>query len=201
MRSRIVLALLSLGVVITAASAEDRVVGKTYSIAEPDALTEIEGQAARVHWEKTLEVDTERVMEGGAISLPVTETATTRYFEPEHIVEHDVTDRDGNVVYPAGHRVKYLEYVAMPFRVLVARKADIPWLKREMKRGDQLLVSGGGAARVSQELGTTGYPLTRQLAERLGLEHVPAVVEKEGAGLRVQEILPEAAQAAEGGRE
>ncbi len=169
--------------------AETPVIGATWAVAEPDALEEIRRTAGAIPWETRLS----RSLSGAAdrsLPLPDAGEDRSRTFTPVSITPFDVTDKDGNLLYPAGFEYNVLDHVRLPMRIAVFRNRPdhLEWVRRNRKPGDVLILSGPGLNDVMDSLETPVYLLNRTIAGRLGLEHVPCIVEQEQQVLRIREF-------------
>ena len=165
--------------------AETQTIGATYAIAEPDALEEIRQSAAGVNWHEKL-----RYSGIQAHRLPEATEDRTRIFTPDYVTPFDVTDKDGNLLYPKGFKYNVLEHVQLPMRILVFsnQQHHLEWVRKSRKESDILILSGPGMDEVTKDLEHPVYLLSDRIAGRLGLEKVPSIVEQDQQHFLIREF-------------
>lgn len=183
------------------------VVGKTYSIIEPDMLQEIyrtleakrrTGELARLEREaiqrSIRSADTPRPVQA------VTRTVTPRrfYFDPSYTAPRTLADPEGRVVVVAGTKVNPLDYVSLSKHMLFfdgRDRAQVQQIARLISlyegRVKPILV-GGSISELSRKWKRQVYfDQGGALTTKLGIRQVPAVVSQEGRLLRVDELYVE----------
>ena len=189
------------------AHAEDLgVVGPTYDIAEPDLLDVIESRLKNM--EKTGELarkqneHRDRVVAAVEKPRPVDglkATVTRRRFfiDPTWILDRDIRNADGAILFARGLRVNPLDHVSLRERLVFFDGRD----RRQVAFAQQALASPEGGAK---PILIAGEPLALMrvwkrrvfydqggsLTRRLGIRQVPAVVSQDGKRLRVDEVRP-----------
>jgi len=189
------------------AHAEDLgVVGPTYDIAEPDLLEAIESRLK--HMEKTGELarkqneHRDRVVAAVEKPAPVaglTATVTRRSFfiDPTWILDRDIRNAEGVILFARGLRVNPLDHVSLRERLVFFDGRD----RRQVAFARQALASPEGGAKpilvAGEPLGLMRswkrrvfYDQGGSLTRRLGIRQVPAVVSQEGKRLRIDEVRP-----------
>ena len=88
-------------------------VGRTWPIAEQDALTEIEAKARQVEWRKVLERKKVEAYQGPPDkgSLPRARRDRTVPVDLTYTTSIDVPDGKGGILYPKGYTFNPLDYV------------------------------------------------------------------------------------------
>lgn len=164
--------------------------GKTYPIAEPDALKEIQDRSAQV--------DTRKVMEGYDINraikpypLPHSRSTRVRYHIPWYTSELDVPDKDGNIIYPKGYRFNPLEYVHYPRRIIVATADQFQAIKADLRPSDMLIMTEGDYSKANDALPQAVFVLDDLVRTRLDVQVVPTVIEQHGKTFKFLEIEAE----------
>ncbi|MCQ9307548.1 hypothetical protein, partial [Staphylococcus hyicus] len=126
----------------------------------------------------------------------------TAYFTPSFTAPHDITSPGqqgkGEVVLARGGQTfALLDYTRLQVPVLVFDATDPRqvrmvrrWIERPEYKGADLFVVGSGApardskttvtSDLQQSLRRPVFPMPRRLAERFGVDAVPAIVEQEG---------------------
>lgn len=164
--------------------------GKTYPIAEPDALQEIQ--------QRSSQVDTRKVMADFDISkaikpypLPHSRTTRVRYHIPWYTSDIDVPDKDGNIIYPKGYRFNPLEYVHYPRRIIVATAGQFDAMKADLRPSDMLIMTEGDYTKANDSLPQAVFVLDELVRSRLDIQVVPSVIEQHGKTFKVLEIEAE----------
>ena len=111
-----------------------------------------------------------------------------------HTLEQDVQDANGQVLYPAGFTFNPLRYVSLSGALVVIDGSDpeqVAWFKDSpygANRRALLLLSGGLAAALRDELRRPVAYLTEDIARRLQLRAAPSVVMEHDQHLTVREV-------------
>ena len=178
--------------------------GRTWVIAEPDALQEIETRVASHDWDKEMQVARDRASGDKPASvasspeLPVASVRRVRTTDPTVVLEEDIRLPDGRIVATAGTRINPLDHVAFPHTVVVIDPTDAPqivqakrWLQG-VKQGAVLVTRMplGGSQSVSKSLGVNVYPLNAELVDRFQFEAVPSRAVAVGRLIEITEEPP-----------
>lgn len=177
-------------------------IGRTWPIAEPDALAEIEAKVA------TLPSDMSKAFGPRdkwtalkAAPLGVASTDRVRSVVPFYTLEFDITLPDGKTLYPKGFTFNPLTYVKLPQRLIVVHPRDLGWALRNARASDFILLSAlgsqnGDAIDLSEKTGRSIYILEERVKQRLGLTVAPVIVEQSGPRLVLTEYGPKSRAAA-----
>jgi len=184
--------------------------GDLYPIAEPDILAVIEERARKYDWEPAMKRAQARAAQNlrPTFDLPTSSRNATAYFTPSFTAPHDITSPGqqgkGEVVLARGGQTfALLDYTRLQVPVLVFDATDPRqvrmvrrWIERPEYKGADLFVVGSGApardskttvtSDLQQSLRRPVFPMPRRLAERFGVDAVPAIVEQEGQRLRIR---------------
>jgi conjugal transfer pilus assembly protein TraW len=169
--------------------------GQVYTIAEPDALTEIEKRAKAVNWRSILDKERpEEFRPPNLVSLPRARHDRSFLVDMTYTLEFDVPDGRGGLLYPRGYRFNPLDYV--PFnQTLVIIDGDDPeqldWLKKSalLSEPDSLiLLTQGAFSTIGEQLGRAVFYADRRILKRFNLAAVPSVVSRKGRLMEVREI-------------
>lgn len=174
--------------------------GKTYPIAEKDALEEIgqlvqkRGPGLTEDLRKQVAEEFRRYQPEDLASLPRAPRSRTRDVDISWVVEHNITDKDGNVLYPKGYKVNPLNHMFWPRKLVVVDASDpaqIQWLKqsgllRDMKT--TIVISDGSFIESASEFKRRVFYLDKFLANRFKLEFTPCVAVQNKDKLRVVEF-------------
>ena len=184
--------------------------GDLYPIAEPDILAVIEERARKYDWEPAMKRAQARAAQNlrPTFDLPTSSRNATAFFTPTFTAPHDISspgpDGKGEVLIArAGQSFALLDYTRLQVPVVVFDATDPrqlrmvrQWIQRPEYKGADVFVVGSNAvprdaknpvaADLHQLLRRPVFPMPRRLAERFGVEAVPAIVEQEGRNLRIR---------------
>lgn len=160
--------------------------GKTYSIAEEDALKEINRKAKVLPAINEIDITTTTAFKG--YPLPENSKDGETLISPFYTLEFDVTDSNGKVIYPKGFTYNVAEYVDLPFRVVVFAERQIDFVRPLLQPTDILLLSEGDIFAARSKLEGTLFYLDERIAERLYVKGVPSIVTQVGAQYRIAEL-------------
>lgn len=179
--------------------------GKVYSIAEPDALAEIEQRASSINWQSILDKEKpEDFRPSNLVALPRASHDRSFLVDVTYTLEFDVPDGRGGVLYPRGYRFNPLDY--LPFnQTLVILDGDDPdqlaWLQNSSFLNDSnamILLTRGAFSTVGERLGRAVFYADKRILERFNLAAVPSVVARRGRLMEVKEIeIPVSSSAAQ----
>ncbi len=182
------------------------VVGPTYDISEPDLLEVIQSRLSQMEksGEMTKKQDEYRDHVIGAVEKPkpvpglkATASKRTYYIDPTFVLDHDIRDADGALLFARGLKVNPLDHVSLREELIFFDGRD----RRQVSFARQTVRNLKGAAK---PIMVAGEPLNLMrdwkrrvfydqggaLVRRLGIRQVPAVVSQDGKRLRVDEVLP-----------
>lgn len=171
-------------------------IGRTWPIAEPDALAEIEAKVA------TLPSDMSKAFGPRdkwtalkAAPLGIAGADRVRSVAPFYTLDFDITLPDGKTLYPKGFTFNPLTYVKLPQRLVVVHPRDLGWALRNARASDFILLSAlgtqnGDAIDLSEKTGRPIYILEERVKQRLGLTVAPVIVEQSGTRLVLTEYGP-----------
>ena len=168
-------------------------VGRTSPIVEQDIREEFKQKATGLDIDALFNTHN-RYQPANLHTLP--RAASDRVFTVDltHTLEHDIKDSQGNLLYPQGFSFDPLQYVGLSGGLVVIDGSDpeqVEWFKGSpyfQNHRAILLLSGGYAAEVKQELKRPVYYLTHDIAARLQLKAAPSVVVEQDNKLTVREV-------------
>jgi conjugal transfer pilus assembly protein TraW len=168
-------------------------VGKNYPIVEQDITKELQQKASSIDLDALF--NTHNRYQPANLH-PLDRAAIDQVFTVDltHTLEHDIKDSQGKLLYPQGFSFNPLQYVGLSGGLVVIDGSDpqqVEWFKGSPYFQNQraiLLLSGGYAAEVKQELKHPAYYLTHDIAARLRLKAVPSVVIEQASKLTVREV-------------
>ena len=169
-------------------------VGPTSAVIETDLGEALRQRAVRVDVEQLRSAQA-HYQPANLHALPRATKDTTTMVDLTHTLEQDVQDANGQVLYPAGFTFNPLRYVSLSGALVVIDGSDpeqVAWFKGSpygANRRALLLLSGGLAAALRDELQRPVAYLTEDIAQRLQLRAVPSVVMEQDQHLTVREVL------------
>ena len=196
MRSEaLILALLLAGVSLAGAGeiVQLEPVGPTSAVIETDLGGELRQRAVRVDVERLRSAQA-HYQPANLQALPRATKDATTMVDLTHTLEEDVQDANGQVLYPAGFTFNPLRYVSLSGALVVIDGSDpeqVAWFKGSPSGSNRralLLLSGGLAAPLRDELRRPVAYLTEDIARRLQLRAVPSVVMEQDQHLTVREV-------------
>ena len=168
-------------------------VGRTYPIGEQDIREEFKQKATQIDLDALFNTHN-RYQPANLHPLP--RAANDRVFAVDltHTLDHDIKDSQGNLLYPQGFSFNPLQYVGLSGGLVVIDGSDpkqIEWFKGSpyfQNHRAVLLLSGGYANELKQELKRPVYYLTHDIAARLQLTAAPSVVVEQNNKLTIREV-------------
>lgn len=180
--------------VASSARADTSTIGRTWPIAEPDAMTEIEAAAARqpANMAGRFGPRSSWTALKGA-TLGIAQHSRIRSVVPFYTLEEEVRLPDGRVLYPKGFTFNPLTYVSLPQRLVIVHPRDLAWALRTAALTDWIILTGGGDAQgdalsLGEKHGRALFILEERVKERLGLTVAPVIVRQVGQRLELNEI-------------
>lgn len=180
---------------VTAATS---IIGRTWPIAEPDALSEIESRAAHVPDVKAAFGPRERWSAMKPAALGIARADRNRTVVPFYTLDQDIRLPGGKILYAKGYSFNPLAYVALPQRLIVVHPRDLAWALRTARPADFVLLAAGGlslagdtdadAITLGERHGRALFLLEERVKARLGLTVAPVIVAQTGQKLLLTEI-------------
>ena len=168
-------------------------VGRTSPIIEQDITKELQQKATTIDLDALF--NTHNHYQPANLH-PLPRAASDRVFTVDltHTIDHDIKDSQGNLLYPQGFSFNPLKYAGLSGGMVVIDGSDpkqVEWFQGSpyfQNHRAILLLSGGYAAEVKQELKRPVYYLTHDIAARLQLKAAPSVVVEQDNKLTVREV-------------
>lgn len=176
--------------VISCGQASEKI-GKTYSVVESDMLADIEKAASETNWKEVMDKDQDKWGAFVGVPLPVATTDNVRRFIPWYSSEFDIRDpRNGKILYPKGFTFNPLEYVSMPFRVLIVSPDQDDWLIANVKPTDQIIYTHGNVLKKTTDLNLqrSVYILNHEIVSQFKLKFTPSIVEQHNKAYQITEV-------------
>jgi conjugal transfer pilus assembly protein TraW len=186
--------LLACALVTAASHAQTSVIGRTWPIAEPDALEEIEARTQKLPPNMASRFGPrENWSAMKAAPLAVAQVNRVRSVVPFYTLDFDVKLPDGKLLYPKGFTFNPLTYVSLPQRLVVVRPEDLGWALRTASPSDWILLAASARAgadpiALGQKVGRSLFILEERVKDRLGLEVAPVIVSQVGQKLELTEV-------------
>lgn len=173
--------------------------GRTYPIAEPDALQEIRERAARVDWSRAVSREllarkVEDFRPADLRRLPAAGRTRSFLVDMTFRLDRDIPDGRGGFLYRLGYAVNPLDYVRLTSLLVIIDGADprqVAWFRKSPYARDfrtRLILSGGDYWELAEKLKRPVFYLMDGMSGRLRLEAVPSIVWQDGRKLRVTEV-------------
>jgi conjugal transfer pilus assembly protein TraW len=179
------------------ARAEGPAIGRTWPIAEPDALAEIEAKAARLSpiGPKFGARSQWPALKGATLAPAPSDRVRTVI--PFHTLKADIVLPDGRLLYPKGFTFNPLAYVSLPQRLVIVTRADLGWALATARPSDFILIaeSPDGTATPQPDILALSdrahrplFLLEERAKNRLGLTVAPVIVRQAGQKLELAEV-------------
>ena len=178
--------------------------GKTFEIAEPNALEEIQrrvaerGAAITTQLKENARESFKTYQPSNMAQLPPAPQDRIRDVDLTWVLPYDILNKDGDILYPEGFTVNPTDFVYWRKRMIVIDGTDpaqVRWLIKSGMHLDPLsmiLLSDGSYIDMMKELGTKVFYLDTTIKDRFQLQYVPSVVVQNQKNFRVAEfIVPE----------
>ena len=168
-------------------------VGPTSAVIETDLVDELRQRAVNVDVEQLRSAQAQ-YQPANLQALPRATKDTTTRVDLTHTLEQDLVDAQGTILYPAGFTFNPLRHVSLSSALVVIDGSDpdqVAWFQGSSygsNRRALLLLSGGLAAALRDELRRPVAYLTEDIARRLQLRAAPSVVMEHDQHLTVREV-------------
>jgi len=172
--------------------------GRTYALAEKNAIEELKERAAAVDWSQVFSPekmgDVIKKYKPDVLQLPPALESKKRIVDISYRLDIDIPDGKGGILYPAGYTFNPLEYTRYTKTIVVIDGDDplqVDWfLVSDHARSfhTMLLLSDGSYYELAKKFERPVYYATSQIVKRLQLRAVPSVVRQSGKYLEIEEI-------------
>jgi len=171
------------------------VVGAVYPVVEPDILKELHQRAVKHGLTKKQILQKVNVYQPVDIhNLPRAKKDKSFLADMTYSLTKDYRDQSGKIVYPKGYTFNPLDYISFSGGMVIINAADpeqTMWFKNSPyfnNHSARLLISDGYAFPLTKKFKRPVFYLTKQIAQRLKVRHVPAVIVQQGKKLLVHEV-------------
>jgi len=171
-------------------------IGRTWPIAEPDALAEIEAKVAKLPTDLRSKFGPRtRWSAMKAAKLEVASRERIRTVIPFYTLDMDVALPDGRVLYPKGFTFNPLTYVSLPQRLVIVHASELGWALKAADPADWILLAAGAGSgpdpiALGEKVGRPLFLLEERIKDRLGLTVAPVIVRQIGQKLQLTEFGP-----------
>ena len=168
-------------------------IGRVWPIAEPDALSEIEGRAAHVPDMKSAFGPRQNWSAMKAATLGIAHVDQNRTVVPFYTLDQDIRLADGKLLYAKGYSFNPLAYVSLPQWLIVVHPRDLAWALRTARPADFILLAAGtpgdgDAITLGERHGRALFLLEERVKVRLELTVAPVIVAQAGQKLVLTEV-------------
>lgn len=176
--------------------------GQAFPVIEPDLLATIESRLRRAEASgelaRTNEMFAKRVEQKVRRPDPVAGISPARAarswnFDPSVTMERDIRDQKGNLIAAAGQKINPLDFVSIRQDLVFIDGDDPEQLAWATSRYSDLkakiiFVKGSPIEQMTARKRRFYFDQAGKLTQRLGIEHVPAIVSQTGKTMRVSEV-------------
>ncbi|BBO80772.1 hypothetical protein [Desulfosarcina ovata] len=125
-----------------------------------------------------------------SMTLPTTSVETKQFLDLTYTVPWDITDAEGNIVYPKGYRYNPLAHRRFRTMIVIdgSKPDQLDWADHAEGTADpmtRIVITQGDLTTVSKRFHRHVYRLHPQVAQRFGIKSVPTIVQQKGAVLAV----------------
>jgi len=202
MLSRTVIAFILLAAPVISSAQSLGIHGNVYEIQEEDAVDYLKGRIAGWQKDGTVKRKQEeakkRVLQSMLHPKPIAGISTAtkdRVFmwDPTFVLDKNVTDGKGHILFPAGTTINPLQYGGLGKRLVFIDARDRRQVEYAIKNNgsytnDKIILTGRSWVELSKKLNKqVFYDQSGYLTHRFGIMHVPAIVSQDGLKLKIEE--------------
>jgi len=196
MKTVICISLLIYSVSLEVASAKEiAITGRTFDIAERDALEEIEERVRAVDWQKFLKrIKPQEYRPKNLVELPRTRMQQKRLIDMTYTLETDIVNDKGELLYPKGYKINPADFVPFRKTLVVINGQDqeqVKWFEQSDLRNRldvSLFLSAGDSMDIARKLGRPTYYATLPLIGRFQIQTVPSVIRAKEGLMQIEEV-------------
>lgn len=184
---------------MTTLSAKDLgTIGPTYEITEQDMEEYIRNKLTGLDWEKTMQEIIERtrkqIIPKGTL-LPKVQKEKSFHINPANVLEDDIRDEKGNILYPKGYTYNPLDYSPFTRKYLFIDGEDPDQLeianRYEDELGDEVVVLliNGNPFEIMEGSNLNIYFADEKVINGFQIKRVPSLVSQDGKLIKIDEIV------------
>ena len=169
--------------------------GRTFEIAERDALEEIEEKVRAVDWQKHIkQIRPEEYRPNNLVDVPRTRQSKKRLVDMTYTLETDIVNDKGELLYPKGYRINPADYVLFSKTLVIINGEDqdqVKWFERSGLRNRldvSLFLSAGDSMAISRRVKRPTYYATSPLIGRFQIQTVPSVIRAKEKLMEIEEV-------------
>lgn len=177
-------------------------IGNGFPIAERDLrevfMAKAQAKVDDGSWKKTMEQQAEKMKAYAARpigkNLPRAIHYSVRYFDPTIVLDRDVSDAEGNILYPKGTRVNPLDYRDYPRTLCFFNgddKAQVEWASQycfDPIKARAILTNGPVLDLSNKFAVRMFFDQYGKLVTHFGIKAVPSVVRQTGKVFAIEEF-------------
>jgi conjugal transfer pilus assembly protein TraW len=170
-------------------------VGRTYPIAEKDAVTELRDRASQIDWKRVYsKIRPEDYRPEDLEDIPRARKSRSFTVDMTYTLDADIPDGKGGVLYPAGYTFNPLDYVPFDKTLVVIDGTDgeqLSWFAGSKYKGKpdaMLLITNGSAIGLQERLKQPVFYATQPMIRRFALVAVPSVIHRKQRLMEVDEV-------------
>lgn len=122
-------------------------------------------------------------------SVPIATEARVRYHVPFYTLDVDIPRQDGTILYPAGYTFNPLEFVQLPYRVVVITDDQIGPVSALLEPSDLVVFAGSDFDAAQAHSDRPIFAADTRLLERFDIRNAPSIITQQGARFEIQEIV------------
>ena len=180
------------------------VVGETFPVAEMSLLTLIESRLQQLDETGEMqEIEKKWVAEASsninrpkALGLDKAQIDHTYTYKPEIILQNDIKDAKGNILFTRGTSVNALERLPSynPHWLFINGddESQVAWAEQIINQipDAKVILTGGALDLVTRQLNKDIYfDQEARITKKLNIAHVPAIVSRKGNELLIHEVV------------
>ena len=171
-------------------------IGNTFSIQEKDALEEIIEKAEKLDWEAFWKNYSKLIYKHFTVNfdLPKAENYSVKKETPLYVLDINITDAYGNIIYPAGYTFNPLDYIKLPYTFVFFDGEDENEVKYVVERFGKtnnvyFFVTKGNILILREQFKKENvYPVNNFILDRFKVKKTVSVVIQEGNYLKIEEV-------------
>lgn len=180
---------------LPAIAKEIGVTGRTYAIAERDALDELEERSRKVDWQKHLKaIKPGNYRPANLMVLPKARKTNTFLVDMAYTLENDIYNDKGKLLYPKGYTFNPLDFIKYQKTLVVIDGDDsdqLRWFQTSSLKNRldvSLFITQGASLEIAKKIKRPVYYATSPLIARFQLKALPSIVKAKGKNMEVEEI-------------
>ena len=160
---------------------ENQPLGRVYPVVEPDIVAELTEKVHSIDLSR-IEAEHEHYQPFDLHKLPRAKENKQFNLDMTYTLDRNLIDDKGTIIYPQGYTFNPLNHFSLPGGIIVLDASDpqqLEWFKSSPYINNPrtyLLLSDGYAAELRTSLKRPVYYFTHEIAKRLTVQAVPAII-------------------------